>query len=181
MNRAEELGHIAALQQGSRESFRWLYDQYFSQIYGFCKSLIPRVEDAEEIAADVFVTIWRRREVLLTNRSLQPLLFKITRDLAWNHLRRIAVQKSNWADFISAATAKTTETVPEFFDQESERLLEKAIGFLPPQQERIFRLRFLQGLELSQIAEELRISKNTVKVHLARSKSLVQGRLSEET
>ena len=38
----------------------------------------------------------------------------------------------------------------------------------------MFTLKYLNGKDLSQIAQELGISKNTVKVHLAKSKRFVQ-------
>jgi len=170
-----ELAHVAKLKCGNRESFRFLYDRYFDRVYRFCLSLIVRPEDAEEVTTDVFVTIWRRRKNLHEDCSIKPLLFKISRDLAWNHLRKIANQRSRRTEFVAGALGKNRTSRSQYYDDEMQQTLEQAIGDLPPQQEKIFRMRFLEGLDLNQIADELAISKNTVKVHLAKSKNSVKG------
>lgn len=180
MNKSLELGHIANLKQGNRDSFRFLYDHYFDRVYGFCLSFVGRSEVAEELAGDVFMILWRKRKTIYTDHILQPFLYKISRDLAWNHLRKISNQKSRWQEFIDIAARRKRVNQSIYFDQQAQSSLETAIENLPPQQAKVFRLRFLRGLELNQIAEELSISKNTVKVHLAKSKRQVQGCLRNE-
>ncbi len=61
---------------------------------------------------------------------------------------------------------------------EQQELLENAMKRLSPRQEKVFVLRYFHGMNLQEIAHELCISKNTVKVHLAKSKKLVTDSLN---
>lgn len=162
------------LRLGKLESFEWLYCRYFEKVYYFCLSFTKSPADAEELTSDVFVKIWQKRAGIDPTVSLKPLLFKITRDLSWNFLKQKARKNGLREAFIQYASR------PAFYDTEVEimvneyyEILDEAIKNLTPQQEKIFSLRFLQGRDLGQIARELKISKNTVKVHLAKSKRFV--------
>ncbi len=166
--------HLTHLKLGKLESFEWLYRHYFENVYYYCLSFTKSPADAEEIASDVFVKIWEKRSLIDPTVSLKPLLLKITRDLSWNFLKQKARKKGLREAFLQQASR------PSFHDAEIEimvreyyTILEEAITKLTPQQGKIFSLRFLKGKDLSQIAQELKISKNTVKVHLAKSRRAV--------
>jgi len=60
---------------------------------------------------------------------------------------------------------------------ERERLLNEAVANLPSQQQRVFRLARQEGLSRDQIANELQISPNTVRNHLADAIKTIKSRL----
>jgi RNA polymerase sigma-70 factor (ECF subfamily) len=130
-------------------------------------------QDAEEITSDVFVRIWQKKAIIDTSVCLQPLLMKITKDLTWNYLKKLARKKEQHI-FIE----NYLNTVPEVVEDEVvlsefEAMIHQALKKLTPQQRKIFSLRYFTGKDLNQISEELQISKNTVKVHLAKSKRMI--------
>ena len=183
MRRSEEHQHILALQQGSVNAFRALYDLHFSRVHNYCRALLRVQEDVEEIVSEVFVTLWRRRSTLdESHRSLQPLLFKITKDLAWNHLRKISASRQGQLRYLSAYPMQSSINGEDaILLKEQEQKLEHALKELTPQQEKVFKMRFFQGRDLNQIATQLQISKNTVKVHLAKSKQFIVSALTQFT
>ncbi len=169
-----EKWNILRLRKGDVNSFRWCYEKYFSTVYNFCLNLTGSEVETEELVSDVFVRIWQKREILNPAYPLKSLLFKISKDLAWNHLSRKSSRwekESRYLKTFSHPVSASGED--EFIFNECQNMLQKAIANLSPQQERIFRRRYLQGHNLAQIAEQLNISKNTVKVHLAKSKNSV--------
>lgn len=174
MEAREEHKHLTQLRQSNLNSFQWLYSRYYKKVYYFCLSLSKSPLDAEEITADVFVTIWKRRATIEASGSLGPLLFKITRDLSWNYLKRIASKKRLQERFLQHYTTSGSQNgESDIIFREYLNIMDQVLHRLSPQQQKIFRLRYLKGKDLSQIASELNISKNTVRVHLTRSKRLV--------
>ena len=176
----EEYRHLAELTKGNTKSFQWLYNAYFEQVYNFCISQVRIPQDAEELTSEVFLTVWKKRQIIKPDHPLKPLLFKITRDLVWNHLKRIARNREHRGRYMTHYTLRSFlhgEDVVIF--REYQKTLQKAIEKLTPQQQKVFQLRFFQGWDLNQIAAELQISKNTVKVHLAKSKRFVMACLTE--
>ncbi len=176
---SEEYRHLVELRCGNSDSFRWLYDKYFQQVYSFCISLVRIPQDAEELTSEVFLIIWKKRRIIQADHQLKPLLFKICKDLTWNHLKRIARDKEHRGRYQTHYALRSYlhgEEVILF--REYQNTLKKAIAKLTPQQQKVFQLRFFQGWDLNQIAAELHISKNTVKVHLAKSKRFVMSCLT---
>jgi len=170
----EEKEHLAIFRNGSATSFQWLYNLYFGQVYNYCQSFLNDHQEAEEVTAEVFVVLWKKRASIYTHHSLRPLLFKITRDLVWNRLKQIASHRERKLKYLASHSFRRSVHGSEvIIYREQEEVLRTALKQLPPQQEKVFTLRFLKGRDLNQIAEELEISKNTVKVHLAKSKRFV--------
>ena len=174
MKDREENIHLVRLKKGNIESFKWLYRFHYEKVYHFCLALCHSPPDAEEITSDVFVKVWEKRKAIDSSLSLKFLLFKITRDLSWNYLKRTARNERLSKEFLrNYQRALTVDGEVEVLFGEYLNILNEAVNKLTPQQQKVFTLRYITGRELNQIASELSISKNTVKVHLASSKRAV--------
>ncbi|WP_157976151.1 RNA polymerase sigma-70 factor [Lewinella sp. IMCC34191] len=167
--------HLARLRAGDLRSFRWIYDQDHAKVYGFCLKLLGSSTAAEEITSDVFVRLWEKREIIDPQQPIHPLLFKITRDYAWNYLKREA-RKSRQHDQYRALQAATADAnvESELVYQDYLRIAESAIDRLPGRQQEIFRMRYKAGLSNRQIASKLELSESTVRVQLSRASSFLR-------
>ncbi len=178
MTKADLHKHLSLFKQGNIRSFECLYNYYHEKVYYFCLSLTKSSQDAEEITADVFVKLWERRRMVDEKVCIRPLLFKITRDLTWNFLKKMSKNKVKKEKFlVNCSLSIINDSENNLIFDEYMKHLEDTVGKLSPQQARVFTLRFLQGMDLNDIARELQISKNTVKVHLSHSKRFVLDHL----
>ena len=174
MKEREENSHLRNLNEGNLHSFKWLYRFYYEKVYYFCLSITKSPLDAEEITSDVFVKVWEKRADINPSLSLSPLLMKITRDLTWNYLKRASRNKRLKEIFFkNYYRLARFDSENEIIFREYLDFIDQALVKLTPQQQRVFTLRYLKGKNLNQIAQELKISKNTVKVHLANAKRSV--------
>jgi len=176
-----DIDQLSELKKGNVDSFKVMYQRYHKEVYRFCYSFTKSEADAEEITADVFVCIWKKRSVIDPTLSLQPLLFKITKDLTWNYLKKTARSKRLMAEYLQNYSEVTEDVASEIVYQEYLDTIDQAVRKLPEQQEKVFTLRYMKGKDLNQISNELAISKNTVKVHLAKSKRTILSYLSLKT
>ena len=64
-----------------------------------------------------------------------------------------------------------------YIEQEKFSMLQKIIETLPPKRLAIFKLRYYEGLDNPTIAKQLKISINTVKVHLAKARLYLKENL----
>ena len=121
---------------------------------------------AEELVQEIFVGIWQKRELL--NNVSHPDAYFITAVYrkVYRHYRKLALNRkiSRVAAASPGSGHVTEETV---LMQESQRLINEAIEKLPQQQQLVFRLSRHDGLSREEIAEQLHISPNTVRNHLA--------------
>lgn len=174
--------HLQRLGEGNKASFVYFHRQYQSRVYHFIYKFVRSREVSEEITSDVFVKLWEKRQELRTDIAPDRLLFKIAKDFCLSYLRKLARNADLRQTFVETYLAQTSNTVEEeIYLREGLRIADKAIDQLPPKCRQVFRLRYLDGLSLNQIAEELQISTNTVQNHLQKGTRLVKGYLQEHS
>lgn len=136
---------------------------------------------AEEATADVFITLWKKRSIIDPNLPIQSFLFKIAKDTAYNYLKKIASNarlKQAYLESYPTIDLKNGEVL--FLEKEQLIQVEKVIETLPPKRLEVFKLRYYEGLDNNSIAEQLGISINTVKVHLAKSRLYLKEKITQE-
>ena len=170
-----------SLKQGDEAAFEQLMEWYAPQLTAYCLRFTKAREPAEEIVQDVFVNLWLRRSTLDPSSSLSGYLFKSTQNAAFNFLKKVArdasLQEQLWYDYQQQPVSAVSEPVV----QELEALVEVAIHQLPPKRRNIFRMSRQGGMTYEEIAQELNISKNTVKEQIARSSRAVRDFLRMHT
>lgn len=174
--------HLDQLVEGKKESFAVLYTLYYSKVYHYCFRFIRSKEICQEITSDVFIRIWEKRALIDPNRPLGGLLMKISRDYCLDYLRKMARDESLRKSFIDQYIVGV-QCVPyeSLFMKEGMQMANQAISTLPPRCREVFHLRYFSGLSLIQIAEELKISPNTVQNHLQKGTRLVRTYLRSHT
>jgi RNA polymerase sigma-70 factor (ECF subfamily) len=152
---------------GDRKAFSVLYGYYSPLLIRFLYPLAGgSPADAEEVAQEVFLKIWEKREVMMTILSFEAYIFRMARNIMvsrWRRkmaARRAEEQMSRWGEALSSQTEDDILLV-EYHD-----IARKALATLPPRQRQIFELRTQQDLKLEEIAVHLGISLAAVKKQL---------------
>ena len=161
---------IEQLQQGNRRTFEQLFADRHQQLYNYCQKWVKQPQLAEEVVLDVFMTVWKKRQQLDPTLTIDSLLFKITKDLSFNCLKKALREQRLFSELTAIRihpSANPTEA--QLLSEEYEALAERAIEQLPPQRRIIFALRRQEGLSYEEIAQQLGISKNTVKGQLGKA------------
>ena len=161
---------IEQLQQGNRRTFEQLFADRHQQLYNYCQKWVKQPQLAEEVVLDVFMTVWKKRQQLDPTLTVDSFLFKITKDLSFNCLKKAVREQRLFSELTAIRihpSANPTEA--QLLSEEYEALAERAIEQLPPQRRIIFALRRQEGLSYEEIAQQLGISKNTVKGQLGKA------------
>lgn len=154
----ELLRQVAA---GDERAFTRLFDHYHQRL-GMHIYRITRSESvAEELVHDVFLKIWRNRELLLEIENFPVYLFVISKNAALNALKKIAAERAKFTDL-----DHVMEREPEQPDDYRYALIDEAIDRLPFQQRQVYLLSRHQRLSYNEIADQMGLSKETVKKYL---------------
>jgi RNA polymerase sigma-70 factor (ECF subfamily) len=159
--------HLEKLRAGNEESFRWLFNQNHGRVYGFCLKLTRFQPVAEEITSEVFFRLWQKRNIIDPSFPISNLLFKMTRDLVWNYLKKESrenLQQLQYALDLHASTAPSAESDLILKDYLS--IAEGAILQMPEKRREVFLLHYESELTDKEIAHQLNIAESTVRVHL---------------
>jgi RNA polymerase sigma factor (sigma-70 family) len=135
-------------------------------------------EAADEIVQNVLLKLWNQRAALSDIQNLKGWLHRVTSNEALDFLKQIAREKvladQVWTNLQQAPVYTENDYVLKDYLQ----LIEHAIRSLPAQQQKVYRLSREQYLTYDQIAEELDISANTVRNHMAAAQASVRKYLS---
>jgi RNA polymerase sigma-70 factor (ECF subfamily) len=168
---------LALVARGSDAAFRIFYDTHRKKIYSYAVQLTHSTDEADEIVQEVFLKCWLKKEELAGIGNCNAWLHTIARHLFVDRLRRIAREEEGLAQL--RLSAEQTTSIDHFIlDKENETLLRQSIERLPLQQRAVFELSRRQGLGREEIALQLGISENTVRVHLTRALASMRDFLS---
>lgn len=130
---------------------------------------------AEDVVQEVFVQIWEKRNKIDTKKSIEGLLYVMVRNKC---IDKIASNKkeSELKENILSNIYNKFNFKNNLIEQETYRLLNKAIDLLPEQTKKII-LFSINGLKNNHIADELDISVTTVKYHKSKALSILRDKL----
>jgi RNA polymerase sigma factor (sigma-70 family) len=163
-----------------RVVFARLFDHFAPRINAYLLRLGTDSGNAEELAQEVMVTLWRKAHLFDRSKSsVATWLFRIARNRRIDLLRRDRQASLDPDD--PALHPSAPEDVSEAFDaQRREEKIRKAIGVLPPEQVELVRLAFFLGLSHSQIADQTGLPLGTVKSRIRLAFSRLRKALEED-
>lgn len=161
--------------QGDEAAFEKLYNYYKTPALRFSMSLLKDEEEAENMTQDVFLKIWIKRSHIKPDQNFTSYLFTCLRNMAFDHFKKMEkneVLRKNYMDAMQLASEDERE--------EKERrihMLQAAVESLSLKRKQILKLNIEEGKSYQEIAEFLRISKNTVKNQLVKAKQILREKV----
>jgi RNA polymerase sigma-70 factor (ECF subfamily) len=156
---------------GDPTAFQLLVERHRSMVYRVAYQFAGNHHDAEDIAQDVFIKVYRSLDRFRQDAQLTSWLYRIAMNACIDHRRRQSPAAS--APFGEEAEHKLNNTPEETPGPEQKAyatelggVLEAEVGRLPPGQRIVFVMRHHQGLKLCEIAEALGLAEGTVKRQL---------------
>jgi len=122
---------------------------------------------AKDVVQDVFLKLWEHRNQFGEIENKEAWLYRVTENKLIDHLRKMAADKRMKISAWNLIRNSDNETEQRLAARESGQLISRAIENLPAQRKIIYRMNREESLSYRQIAEELQISRHTVKNQLS--------------
>ena len=185
----EELARKA--QGGDREAFAALVRAYEQPIYHLAYRLAGGdVEEARDLAQEIFVRAYTRLESYDAARPFFPWLYRLGVNYGLNHRRQqrthstvrlSEVHRRDEGDDVDLEIADQTRGPEELSELgEAQAEVNAAIARLPHDYRAVIALRYGADLDYEEIAATLGIPLGTVKTRLFRAKEALRRELSKE-
>ncbi len=172
----DEKKAIESLAEGNADAFTQLFNCYNGAIYRVALRFLKSPEMAEEVVQEVFLKVWLRRKDMVAAVNFEAYLFTMARNLVFDRIKQLAKEVAAKSEFTRAV--KPTEAADQpLVEKQYEELLQDAVDRLPPQQKQVFRLARVEGLSHQAIAEQLHLSRLTVKSHMAKALQAIRQNL----
>ena len=166
---------VSELKRGSTKALHAVHDLYYPALRNFAMSLVGDGPAAEDIVAEVFVTLWKKHEDFGTLQNIKAFVYISTRNACINHIKKLqrdVVMKSGLTNYLSVDHEEFA--LNEMIRAEVLQQIYQAIEALPSQCKKVFKLCYVEGLTNSEVAERFAISVNTVKNHKVKALGLLR-------
>jgi RNA polymerase sigma-70 factor (ECF subfamily) len=168
-----------------REDFDSLVRLHRPRIFRFILASLRDRETAENLTQDCFVRAYQARGQFRGASSIATWFMQIAANLVRNHesnsrlkfWRRSLHSDADVADIGSAMADRQQSPEAAALMREQVQAIWTAAASLPARQRTVFLLRFVEEMELLEIAEVTGMKEGTVKSHLFRALQSVRARL----
>lgn len=156
------------------QSFSHIVLPLRDKCFRFAASILNNLPESEDVAQDVLLKLWDRRHQLSQIDNLEAWAMRITRNLALDRMRNShwRTQDTEGLFALSSAELPIDQKVEW---QEAAEAVQEAFGQLGEMQRAIIHLREIEEMSYDEIAAQLDISAEQVKVYLHRARKRVRS------
>ncbi|WP_235293640.1 RNA polymerase sigma factor [Portibacter lacus] len=168
---------IKLIGEGDRDAFQKLYQLFSEKVYNTAISYTHNSSDAEEVAQDVFTSVFRNASKFQGNSEVSTWIYRITVNTSLNKIK-----KGKRFSFLKFGEQEYD--VPDFEhpgalmeQKEHSASLFKAIDKLPESQKTAFILSYIEELPRQEVADVMEVTLKSVESLLQRGKSNLRKNL----
>jgi RNA polymerase sigma-70 factor (family 1) len=149
---------------GNQDAFARIFETYRQPLYTYLLAITKSAVVAEDILVDVFMKLWIGREMMLRIENLEGFLHKVAYNKAMDFFKTTARHARLQQVYAQRINDQSERSLDDWLiDEECLKILQDAVNQLPPQRKLIYTLSREQGLTHEEIAQALKLSRNTVK------------------
>ena len=158
---------VLQCQNGDREAFRHLVEQYKNPLYGTAFLMTGNPAQAEEHVQEAFLLAWRGIKTFQRGRPVKPWLMRILVNAVLTQQRRRSLQTVPLEE--SAPVGAPSSGADSIEASEDREAVRQALAQLTPEHRQVVVLRYFADLTVPQVARSAGVREGTVKSRLHRA------------
>lgn len=166
---------LEKLSTGDRNAYNELFDRYFDRLHIFASNMVYRDDVAADIIQDVLIKLYEKPVTFASMGAIQSYLFTAIRNRCYNYLRDHKVENRSMLLYVEAVASSdhfnamgSEDELAEINIDDVLKNVEQIIELLPEKCCEICRMRIIEQRKCADIAQQLNISTNTVRVQIHR-------------
>jgi RNA polymerase sigma-70 factor (ECF subfamily) len=175
----EDVALVLALRAGREDVTEILWRRHAAMVRGILRRLLGPDQDVEDLLQETFIHFFRQVKTLRDPRALRMFLITITTNVVRGELRMRRVRR-----WVRPTASGTLPDVPiREANVEARHALNRFYAILDDlsaYDRTAFVLRFIEDLDLTEVAEALGVSLATVKRHLAKIADRVYAKVGSD-
>ena len=167
---------LEAAARGDSAAFDALYERHVAVVYRHAYALLGSKREAEEIAQDVFVTLWSKiATVRIVDRSLLPWLLTTSRYLCLNRRRALARHHARThVDGLVALPPDPMSVEDRVRNRVLREAIDDALAQLSDEDYTVYLLCIEEGLTYQEASLQMGVSHGAVRNRLARLRAALR-------
>ncbi len=164
---------MQALCSGDEQAFQRIVRRYQHDVMAYCFRLTTDTGSAQDIAQEVFLTLWKQRKNYTEQGKLKHYLIKIAR------LRSLALLKKTRADTRLRERAVEMRAPTASPSYASDAAVQSALGRIRSEHRDLLILRHFEGFDLAEIQSITGLRIGTIKSRLHRAMAALRTGLDD--
>ena len=157
-NTMDDMFLLQLIKNGDKQAFKYVFDTYFTVLCRFMYLYLGDTQEAEDIASDIFASVWENRKKLEIRLTFKAYLFQAAKNRC---LYGLVGSEMCIRDRVSITDSLETE--------ELNNLIQEAILSLPEKCREVFLQSRTKNLTNQEIAESMDISVKTVEAQITKA------------
>jgi RNA polymerase sigma-70 factor (ECF subfamily) len=170
---------ISRTLSGDQKSYEILVKRYQKRVHRLAQRLVRDADAADDVAQEAFIRAYYALSRFEQGKTFYFWLYRITVNLALNHLSREKRMVELPEDDANLDPALTTDPNSEASASQLKVRIAEAIEKLPLHQRSVLLLRAQEGLSYQEIATTLDVSIGTVMSRLSRARQALKEMLGD--
>ena len=156
---------VLLLINGSHSAFSKIYVKCHRQFFLLALRYLKSKEMAEDAVQYSFMRLWETRTQIDVEQGVEPYLYGILKNHLLNTYKFHQLTLEKKEEIILGMPLFEEENITQtLYRKQRDEAIRKALALLPPQKRRICQMKIFEGLSNAEIAQQLNITVNTVKV-----------------
>ncbi len=173
---------LSALRFGNEGALRQIFDRHYPLLLSDIYRLIPDESTCQDLAQELFVDLWNKRESLDIHTSLRAYLRRAAVNKSLNYIKANRRNLFEDADDLGHLPDTSASDTKKREAQETlEDALHVAISALPEKCRVVFNLSRFEQLSHREIAEKLGISVKTIENQITKAMKMLREALTNHT
>ena len=152
---------------------REIWFRFAPMVYGLFRRALGRQYDHEDLTQEVFLRVFRKLHTLEKASAIRSFVYSVAVRLISEEVRRFAWRR-RIVDERPVVSAPSTAAPANFEVRETLSCIQETLDGMRDKYRAVFILRYVEDMDLDEIAAGLGISRATVKRYLARALASIQ-------
>ncbi|WP_346859959.1 RNA polymerase sigma-70 factor [uncultured Draconibacterium sp.] len=163
---------LKGIQKDNPKAFENIFHLHYDSLVRFANKFLLDTEASEDVVQGVFIYLWENSDTIQVKTTLKAYLFQAVKNSSLNQLRALKITDKYQLLYLKALLDSPEQdwmNETELVEQIKQALLK-----LPNQMYHIFHKKYFEEHSIKEIAEEMSLSENTIKVQLLNGRKRIR-------
>lgn len=170
---------VARARRGDKDAFAELMARWQRPLLARALRWLPNIEDADDLVQETFFRVWQGLKRFREDQAFGAFSLRTLENLLIDRRRRLRKEEPGGEEAASRLPDQRPNPEEALLASDLAEAIERALEQIPPGRKReVFKMRFVDGMPVQEIATTLGLHSGTIKTHLFRLSRELRRRIS---
>ncbi|WP_319503564.1 RNA polymerase sigma-70 factor [uncultured Draconibacterium sp.] len=163
---------LKEIRKGNSTVFENIFHEHYDSLVRFANHFLLDTKASEDVVQGTFIYLWENSSSIQIKSSVKAYLYQAVKNSCLNQLRALKIKDKYELQYLEAILETDDHSWVD--DAELIESIKQALSKLPKQMYLIFYKKYFDELSIKEIANEMALSENTIKVQLHKGRNSIR-------